>query len=169
MPHAPAVLLVFWAITLAYFDFRYRRIPNVLSLGAWVVAAGVLLIQHCSLLGHQPQSALMAACFAGAVTLPAYALKKLGAGDVKMLIAIGLLTSLQITITCFVVAAVLGGLMALFLLGADQWGELLPVSRSPVGQKLSLWLAMPLKKHKIAYGALFTAGLVTSLWLDHQS
>src|SRR6185437_7746907 len=99
----------------------HRRIPNLLSLGAWVVGIGLLIFRQNSLLGAAPSSALYGAGFGLLVTYPAYLMRKLGAGDVKLMVAMGLLTSLPVTIKAFVVAAFAGAVIALIWLSVNWW------------------------------------------------
>lgn len=150
-------------MAIAYFDVRYYRIPNALSLGAWGLGLSVLLIKHSSLIGAPISSALMAAGFAALVTLPAYLLKKLGAGDVKMLVAIGLLTSFEVTATCFVTAAALGVGMVVLWASAPLWSNLLPMQLINGSSAFGKWLSTPIRKRKMPYGALFSIGLLTGL------
>lgn len=166
MLYAPTVLLIAWAVVITYFDVRYHRIPNALSLGAWVFGACLLISREASLLASPPQDALLAAAFGALVTLPAYAFKKLGAGDVKMLVAIGLLTSLPVTIACFVVAALLGVAIVMGWVMLDRWGVFLVRRDAPASDTFNAWLRIPLKERKMPYGALFSVGLAASLWLE---
>ena len=36
-------IMIAWASAIAWFDWRQRRIPNVLTLGAWVLGGAVLV------------------------------------------------------------------------------------------------------------------------------
>jgi prepilin peptidase CpaA len=116
-------LLLAWALLIGWSDLRHRRIPNLLSLTAWLVGAVVLVWSGRSFLGAPWPSACWAALFALAVTLPAYGLGKLGAGDVKFLVAVGLLTSLQVTMATFVVSSLMAGLLALLWLNRHWWAS----------------------------------------------
>jgi prepilin peptidase CpaA len=160
------LLLALWACSIAYFDARYRRIPNVLSLGAWLVAVFVLLARHASLTGAAPFSALAAAGVGLLLTLPAYVARKLGAGDVKYMVAIGLLTSWSITLTCFVVAALCGGLVGALWLALPARLNALPGQWQARMPGVMRWAAIPLKERRVAYGALLSLGLVFGLWTD---
>lgn len=67
-------------------DFRTRRIPNVLTLSA---AAGALLF-HLATGGWAAAGWSLAGLFLGAVLFfPMFALRGMGAGDVKLLAAVG--------------------------------------------------------------------------------
>ncbi len=118
------VLLAAWALLIGWSDLRHRRIPNLLSLSAWLVGAAILIWSGRSFLGAPWSSACWAALFGAAVTLPAYALGKLGAGDVKFLVAVGLLTSLQVTMATFVVSSLLAGILAILWLNRHLWASI---------------------------------------------
>lgn len=165
--HVPTLLIVTWACSIAYFDARYRRIPNVLSLGAWVLSAAVLFVHDASLTGASPSSALMGAGLGLLLTAPAYALRKLGAGDVKFLVAIGMLTSFAITLHTFLIAALLGGCMALLWLNLPAWASLVPAARLARHPGLAQWLAIPLRERRMAYGSLLSIGLLAALVTEH--
>jgi prepilin peptidase CpaA len=164
MPSLPVALLLIWAGFLAYFDLRSRRIPNVLSLGAWGVAIICLAVNQRSLLGESAGSALLGALFGAAVTVHAYAMRKLGAGDVKMLVAIGLMTSLPRTLECFVVAGVVGLLLSMLWLVLERMRDTLEAAPG-LPEALRSWALIRLSDRKMAYGALFSIGLAVSLQL----
>jgi prepilin peptidase CpaA len=164
----PIVMLLCWAAAVGYFDLRYRRIPNALSLGAVAAAVVWLSLCHKSLTGAPVSSALQAAGVSLLLTLPAYALKRLGAGDVKYLTALGLLTSLPITLNTFVIGALCGGMVSLIWLVAPP----LLSGMQQLGACSARWAlraAKPLKMRRMPFGTLLTIGLFGSLWLSRQS
>mgnify|MGYP005849194045 CR=1 FL=1 len=85
-------LFIGWLLLCAITDLRWHKLPNVLTLGACLPALTVLIFQQHSLLGASLSSALTGWCLAMLLTLPAYAVGWLGAGDVKMFSAMGLMT-----------------------------------------------------------------------------
>jgi prepilin peptidase CpaA len=154
---------------MAYFDARYRRIPNAMSLGAWVLGIGVLLSHQTSLTGAPASSALGAAAAGFLVTWPGYALHKLGAGDVKFMVAIGLLTSFEITLNCFVIAALLGGLMAMLWMKMPALSHMLPARWAHANSQFGRWVAIPVKERRMAYGTFLAFGLLCSLWMENPT
>lgn len=168
MLQLPASLLVLWACSIAYFDARYRRIPNVLSLGAWVFAGGLLMVNNASLLGAPTSSALWGAGLGLVLTLPAYLLKRLGAGDVKFLVGIGLLTSFDTTLDCFTVAAIAGAAIAMLWLSLPWLAHYLPHRLTSPQTGLGRWMAIPTQDRRMAFGTLFALGLMTHLWMERQ-
>ncbi len=113
LPHLCEVVLAALVIVAAVYDFRFRRIPN------WLVLTGFGLgfILNIALL-HMDGLVLAAlgAVAAFAVYLPLFALRAMGAGDVKLMVAIGAFTGPRNWIIIFLLTAVLGGILALGLL-----------------------------------------------------
>jgi prepilin peptidase CpaA len=167
--HLPTWLIALWACSIAYFDARYRRIPNVLSLGAWVLGTCVLLSRHASLTGAPPASALGAAVAGFLVTWPGYALRKLGAGDVKFMVAIGLLTSFDAAVNTFLIASLGGGLIAVLWLSLPALASTLPAHWAHPDLMFGRWLAVPLRDRRMAFGTLLALGLLCSLWMERQT
>jgi prepilin peptidase CpaA len=84
------LFLLLWFAVCADQDARARRVSNELSLGAGLVALLYLLINGSSWLGAPTEQAWWALCLTLAMTLPGYALNKLGGGDVKLLLTLAL-------------------------------------------------------------------------------
>lgn len=166
MLHLPTLLLALWACSIGYFDVRYRLIPNVLSLGGCLLGAAVLLTRQASVMGSPPADALLGAGLALLLTVPAHVAKKLGAGDVKFMIAIGLLTSFQLTLNSFLVAAVIGGLLAVFWLSIALLIHRLPATRSDPSTAWGRWANIPIRNRRMAFGTLLSVGLVGNLWME---
>ena len=88
IPLAIQIALAALVVTAAGFDLRFRRIPNWLNLSGLILGFGLNL--WC----FQLQGALLAGegmLFAVAVYLPLYLLRGMGAGDVKLMAAVGAL------------------------------------------------------------------------------
>ena len=101
------------ASVAAIVDVRSRRIPN------WLSAAALL----AGLLVHAWQDgangilvALGGAALGLAILLPLYAIKAMGAGDVKLLTGIGALVGPQVLVSVAVYALIVGGVMSLIVL-----------------------------------------------------
>ena len=91
-------------------DLRSRRIPNLLTFPA--VGLGLLL--NSAFLGLDGlKTSGEAALLALAILLPLYMFKGLGAGDVKLMAAIGALKGPEFFIYTFAWAAIFGGGMAM--------------------------------------------------------
>jgi prepilin peptidase CpaA len=116
------ILLAILVTVAAGYDIRYRRIPN------WLVLAGILTGFIWNVysapggagLGSQVGSGLgRAAAGLGLgfiLYFPLYLLRARGAGDVKLLAAVGCITGAWTCFWVFLLTAVLGGIIALILL-----------------------------------------------------
>jgi prepilin peptidase CpaA len=112
----PGVVAVLLAMVLAaaVYDVRYRRIPN------WLTLAGVLA--GVALNGFLDQgrpglfvSSLLGLAMAFGVYFVLYALRAMGAGDVKMMAAVGAIVGWRDWFGVFIITAIIGGIMALIL------------------------------------------------------
>ncbi|WP_130930878.1 A24 family peptidase [Pseudomonas sp. Sample_24] len=87
-----SIVLLIWLALCAAQDARQRHIANSLTLGAGAFALAYLLWSGSTWLGAPAEQGGWAALLALAFTLPGYAMRKLGGGDVKLMIALGLAT-----------------------------------------------------------------------------
>jgi Flp pilus assembly protein protease CpaA len=100
--------MLLWAAAIAVSDLRDRKVPNLLTLPALLLGlAWMALSGHC-MTGVDWVSGVGAGAFGLAATLPAYAARKLGAGDAKYLLAIGVLGGWPVARDAFVIAALAG-------------------------------------------------------------
>ncbi|KAF0194552.1 MAG: prepilin peptidase CpaA [Bacillota bacterium] len=96
-----------------YYDLRERRIPNFLTLTGIVVG----LVLQAVLNGREGLLASFLGLGLGLLVLfPLFAVSKFGAGDVKLLAAIGALRGLQFLWRAALLGAVSGGVMAVLAL-----------------------------------------------------
>ena len=96
----------------AWCDLQYRRIPNALTLPAVVVA----LCLHAVMNGWSGFLLALGGMFvASALVLPGYALGFTGAGDVKLLAAVGALLALPGALYAALLSLVLGGVLSVLL------------------------------------------------------
>ncbi len=103
------VSLIALVVLAAWSDLRTRRIPNALTITGLIVA---LLIRSAHGLDAVGTGALGAALAFG-VAFPLFALRGLGAGDVKLLAACGAFLGPSRLVIALLVTALLGGLMAI--------------------------------------------------------
>lgn len=97
----------------AILDIRSRRIPNWISGTALLV--GVVL--HVWQSG--PSGVLVALAGGGLgllMLLPLYAIRAMGAGDVKLLAGVGALLGPQVLVSVAVYAAIAGGVVSIVIL-----------------------------------------------------
>lgn len=118
-PLAAEAILLLMVIIAAVYDIRYRRIPN------WLTGSGVLvgLVLNSFLQTPAPAIlsfggfwfALKGLLLAFGVYFFLYALRAMGAGDVKLMAAVGAMVGWQDWFGIFILSALIGGLAALVL------------------------------------------------------
>ncbi|KTC29870.1 MAG: prepilin peptidase [Pseudomonas sp.] len=152
--------LVFWlwlAICAAQ-DLRQRKIANILTLGAGLLAGLYLLWTGHTWLGAAPAEGGWALLLALLLTLPGYAMGKMGAGDVKLMAALGLASDLQYLLGSFIGA----GLCSLLWLLLSRLGSQVKQALGPPGKAAG---NIPSKKYPFAPFVL--AGMVLTVMVAH--
>jgi len=152
------------------FDLHTRRIPNTLTLGA---AAAALIAAGAAGGVAGLTSSLSGWLLATALWLPVYALGGMGAGDVKLLAAVGAWLGPADAFHAAMYAGIAGAIMALSL----------AVSRGLLRQTVSNlqllvvhWQVMGFTPHaqltlantdrpRLAYALPILAGTVVAIWL----
>jgi prepilin peptidase CpaA len=112
MPLLLKLLLVCTALGAALFDLRLRRIPN------WLNIAGVVLglcVNTYLWAGRGALDSVLGLLLALAIYTPLYALRGMGAGDVKLMAAIGAIAGPGNWLTIFLSTALLGGAVSVLL------------------------------------------------------
>ena len=108
------------ASVAALIDVRSRRIPNWLTLGTLFLGLGLNAWLH----GFGGlTTAIFGAALGFALLVPFYVMRVMGAGDVKLLSALGALVGAQALVSVAVYAALVGGAISLLILTAR--GQLL--------------------------------------------
>ena len=107
------LILIAWFTACAVQDLRQRHIANLLTLGASALALLYLVLSGSTWLGASAYEGAMALLITLFLTLPGYALNKLGAGDVKLLIALALATDRLMILGTFIGAALCAGVWLL--------------------------------------------------------
>lgn len=112
-PGVEALLLAL-VLGAAVYDVRYRKIPN------WLTVTGVVLglILNAFLNPTWPGLlfSLKGLGLGFGIYVVLYALHAMGAGDVKMMAAVGAVVGPQNWFGIFVITAIVGGIMALILI-----------------------------------------------------
>src|SRR5215467_6431570 len=119
-PPGSEALLLAIVLAAAVYDVRFRRIPN------WLNVTGVVLGLTLNSFLYQGISpnvfgfaglffALKGLGLAFIVYVFLYALRAMGAGDVKLMAAVGAIVGWEDWFGIFVVTAIVGGIMALLL------------------------------------------------------
>jgi prepilin peptidase CpaA len=100
------------AVVAGVWDLRTRRIPN------WLVLTGLLLgflLNGFLFLGPGLVRSALGFGLALLIYFPMYLLRGMGAGDVKLMAALGAIAGWQRWIGIFIVSGILGGILAVLL------------------------------------------------------
>jgi prepilin peptidase CpaA len=111
MSEAPIQIafLIPLAVIVAYYDVRYRRIPNAFVLATFISGIAINAITG----GFQGVMGSLAGCALGFVLMfVLHVFGAMGAGDVKLFAAIGAVMGAQLVLPTFVVVVLTGGLLA---------------------------------------------------------
>lgn len=149
-----AVVMV-WLLVCAIQDARQRLLANRLTLGAALLALVYLLWTGATWLGAPGAEGLWALVLSLLLTLPGYALGRLGAGDVKLLAALALASNTEYLLGAFIGAAVAN--LAWLLLAPKLWPLMSQRVKSSIG-----YLA-PDPSKKLPFAPFLLAGF-TAAW-----
>lgn len=110
MPTALKLVLIAIVLVAAIYDLRCRRIPNWLNVSGVIVGVGVntLLFARNGFI-----EAVLGITFSMAVYVPLYLMRGMGAGDVKLMAAVGAIAGPWNWFGIFVATALLGGVVSL--------------------------------------------------------
>ncbi|EPJ93727.1 prepilin peptidase [Pseudomonas psychrophila] len=130
-----------WFAACSIQDLLQRHISNVLTFGAAALALLYLLWTGQTWLGASAAEGGWALLVALVLTLPGYALNKLGAGDVKLLMALALATDRPTILGTIIGAGLCTGAWWLFaskILPSMNQRVKIPsiVNNAPVSKKL---------------------------------
>ena len=103
-------VLVSGALAATIIDIRTRRIPNVLT----AALSGIGIAMAATDLNGISTWAALAGCALGlALMLPGYLLGATGAGDVKLMAALGTILGPGLVVSAVIFTAIAGGVLAL--------------------------------------------------------
>ena len=109
--------VVIWLLIIllpaVVFDYRYHKIPNVVSLSGWIVGP-VLYAVSDSLPGVS--SSLYGFLLIFAFTFPLYVLRWMGAGDVKLMAGVGAIVGIEHAPPVFFGIVITGAVMGVVML-----------------------------------------------------
>lgn len=112
-PPGVAAILVTLVLTAAVYDLRYRRIPNWLTVSG--VLAGIALNTFLYPIWPGLKASLLGLAAGFGVYFVLYALHAMGAGDAKLMAAVGALVGWKDWFGIFIITAIIGGVMALIV------------------------------------------------------
>lgn len=115
-----AGLLALWALAVAVFDVRQRRVPNTLLILLAVPAALVLAFNRQGLLGAGIGASLAGLVLGAAPLFAGYLSGQVGAGDVKLSAVQGFVLGLAGCFEALLVSGVVLGLMTVLALQRKQ-------------------------------------------------
>src|SRR5688572_7133909 len=159
------------ALVAVAWDISTRRIPNVLTFGAALVA----LLAHAYIGGWIGLGMAAGGWIAGvALFFPIFALGGMGAGDVKLLGAVGAWLGPVAAVWVALYSGIAGGMMGLIVAGCSGY---LVQAFTNVWSLLMYWRIVGLKPapeltlstHKgprLAYALPVFAGLMVTIWLQ---
>jgi prepilin peptidase CpaA len=165
----PTVAVVGVAGVAVFFDVRSRRIPNLLTFGAALAALTYAAVHG----GWTGVGTSAAGWFAGAALFfPFFALGGMGAGDVKLLAAVGAWLGPGDSVWVAMFAAMTGGVLGLAVALARGY---LSTALSNVWLMLMHWRVEGLspvpgvtlkdsKSPRLAYAIPIAIGLLCTLW-----
>lgn len=164
------MIAVVIAVAAVAWDLTTRRIPNELTFGAAVAA----LLVHGYFGGWTSTGTSLAGWLAGAALFfPFFALGGMGAGDVKLLAAVGAWLGPAAAVWVALFTGIAGGAMALVVAALSGY---LTHAFTNIFGLLMLWRIeglraapdLTLSSHsgpRLAYAVPVLAGLVLTLWL----
>lgn len=118
-PRGVELVLLAIVLAAAIYDVRYRRIPNWLTVTGVVVGIGLNAFLNKAVPGIL-KSSLIGLGVAFVVYFVLYALRAMGAGDVKLMAAVGAIVGWPNWFGIFIITAILGGIMALIVVVARK-------------------------------------------------
>jgi prepilin peptidase CpaA len=117
-PQKVEMVLLALLLCAAIYDVRYRRIPN------WLTVSGVVIGLAINWILGPPDAGILFSLaglgIAFGLYLVLYVLHAMGAGDVKLMAAVGALLGPSRWFGLFLVTAIIGGIMAMILILARR-------------------------------------------------
>jgi len=165
------IIVVSVALVAVGWDVATRRIPNALTFGAALAA----FVAHAYLGGWDGAGLAAAGWTAGiALFFPVFALGGMGAGDVKLLGAVGAWLGPVATVWVALYSGIAGGLLGLLVAAFSGY---LVQAFTNVRGLLMYWRIVGLKPApeltlsthrgpRLAYAVPIFAGLMVTLWLQ---
>lgn len=160
------ILLLPLAIIIAYYDVRYRRIPNAFVLAT--LAGGVAI--NAIFTGFTGIAASFGGCALGFVLMfMLHVFGAMGAGDVKLFAAIGAVIGAGLVVPTFIVVIITGGLLA--VVSIIRAGRVMTTMHRVLqilvgmlpGWQMPKFTVPPDRKHTIPYGVAITMGSIISI------
>lgn len=172
-PPGVLVLLVVLVLTAAVYDVRYRRVPNWCSVSGAVLGLALNTFLSGGLAGFL--FSLKGLLLGFGLYFLLYAVHAMGAGDVKLMGAVGAVVGWEDWFGIFLVTAIIGGFLAVcvmvlrgrvkktvwnlgYILGEMKHGRAAYVTREELDVKSSKSVGLP-HAAVIAVGTMFFLAL----------
>lgn len=158
-------MLAVGLLTATVIDIRTRRIPNLLTAG--MAAAGVALAAFGAS-GTSIAGAMLGFLIGLLLMLPGHALGATGAGDVKLMAAVGAIVGPEAVIVAFLLTAITGGVLAVLV--AMRRGRLV-ATLSGTGRLIAApaearrTIEAPARANRFAYGPAIAVGSMLAMLL----
>ena len=176
-PPGISVTLIALILVAAVYDVRYRRIPNWLTIGGMLAGVALNSFIYRGWPGMRLSLAGLAVGFAAYFIL--YSLRAMGAGDVKLMAAVGALVGAGDWFGIFLITAIVGGIAGLamvamrgrlkktlwnvgFILSEMKHGRPAYIGREDLDVRSSKSVGLP-HGAVIALGTILFLGLSTRL------
>lgn len=150
--------LTLWAVTAGVWDLGRRRLPNLLTLGGMAAALVWVVFTGRTPAGSGAMEGFLSGLAALALTLPAWHLGVMGAGDVKLAAAMGLLGGAQVTLLTFLFGGLAaGGLALLLILKERRWRP---------GGNAPRQVQARASRRTVPFGTALATGFIAGLWMQ---
>lgn len=107
------MLLLIILLPAAVYDYRYHKIPNIISLSGWVIAP----VLYAFLESLPPViDSLYGLLFIFVLAFPLYLLRWMGAGDVKLMASVGAIVGFEYAPEIFLSIVITGAVMGVMML-----------------------------------------------------
>lgn len=130
-----ALLIVLCALIIVY-DLVFRRVPNSLLFIALLVHIGYLMVNGGGYLGIDVAQSLIGFAIALFIFVPLYALRLMGAGDVKFLMVLGALFGWKGLLIAWVIGSLIAGVHAVLVYSSNRWLMYMPAGVYDAMQRL---------------------------------
>lgn len=148
-------LLAVLLVSAIYLDWRFRQLPNLLSLLVLLTAVCTFLIQQEGLSGsfYEVGLRILTAIFLMLAAMPVYHLGGLAAGDIKFIAALSVWFEFEQLKIFLLLTILIGGFLALMIIGYNFYvkffssyyqGNNSAITTVPYGIAISLGAAIVL-------------------------
>lgn len=139
------------SLRIAISDLYARRVPNAWLLTACAISIALIIAGQFSA-PRLPWGPHVAGAVLGLVALlPFYAMRWMGAGDVKFFSVLGLMLGWQALLPVWIAASLAAGLHAVLILVSRQLGAVLPLGlQGQVDRASAQWQSHPALRDMLA-------------------